>query len=288
MVVQDKSRAKNLLQRHLDRIPVLIQSALDLIPTLGQLVDSPEFTKWERDTRLAIENIFGQNSRNAEDFNNIDYYPNPVYLSDDSEEYDFHLYRAAYIEGLEKAEAILQSMIGEIEEYWPDDDQAQNPAPMPQIQKQTNTSQVFIIHGRDIGTRDTIARFLESLDLEPVILQEQPDRSRTIIEKFEDYAQVDFAIALFTPDDFGGPEGGDPKSRARQNVIFEFGYFIGKYGRKRVRALVKGDIEIPSDYSGVLYIPLDDSAGWKIRLVGDLKSAGFDVDANRIWSTPGN
>ena len=249
MVVQDKARAKNLLQRALDSMPVLQElSAL-----------SQAFIKWHRDTRVAIENIFGQNSNNDKDFNNIKYTPGAVFLSEEG----ISQYRNAYINGLKKAETILQSMIDEIEEYWHDDDQTQNPAPTPQIQKQTNTSQVFIIHGRDIGTRDTIARFLESLDLEPVILQEQPDRSRTIIEKFEEYAQVDFAIALFTPDDFGGLEGDDPQSRARQNVVFEFGYFIGKYGRERVRALVKGNIEIPSDYSGVVNILLDDSDGWK-------------------------
>lgn len=274
MVVHDKSRAKNLLQRHLDSIQALHQSS----------VDSQEFIKWRRDTRVAIEYVFGQNSRNAKDFNSINYIPMVVRQQADR----IFLYRGAYTKGLERAEGTLQSMIGEIEEYWPNDDQAQNPAPTPQTQKQTNTSQVFIIHGRDIGTRDTIARFLESLDLEPVILQEQPDRGRTIIEKFEDYAQIDFAIALFTPDDFGGLKGDDPQSRARQNVVFEFGYFIGKYGRERVRALVKGDLKIPSDYSGVLNIRIDDSDSWKIHLVGELKSAGFDFDANRIWQAPGD
>ena len=282
MVVQDKSRAKNLLQCHLDSMPVLH----------GLSAFSQAFTKWHRDTRVAIENIFGQNSSNAKEFDDIKYIPLDVRQGSDI----IFLYRGAYTKGLGRADGILRSMISEIEEYWPDDDQAQNPAPAPQPQKQTNTSQVFVIHGRDVGTRALIARFLESLDLEPVILQEQPDRSRTIIEKFEEYAQVNFAIALFTPDDFGGLKGDDPQSRARQNVVFEFGYFIGKYGRERVRALVKGNIEIPSDYSGILYIPLDDSAGWKIRLVGDLKSAGFDVDANRIYNdgranalpTPGN
>ena len=268
MVVKSKARAKEILQRVLDSMPELH----------GLSYYSQAFIKWHRDTRVAIENIFGQNSNNAKDFNNIKYTLGAVFLSEEG----ILQYGNAYINGLKKAETILQSMIDEIEEYWHDDDQTQNPAPTPQIQKQTNTSQVFIIHGRDIGTRDTIARFLESLDLEPVILQEQPDRSRTIIEKFEDYAQVGFAIALFTPDDFGGLEGDDPQSRARQNVVFEFGYFIGKYGRERVRALVKGDIEIPSDYSGVLYIPLDDSDGWKMRLARALKSAGFDVDANRL------
>ena len=263
MVVQDKARAKNLLQRHMDSIQALHQSS----------VDSQEFTKWRRDTRVAIENIFGKNSSQSTEFGHIIFRGHsPSNL----------VRRDAYTHGLERAEAILQSMIDEIEEYWPDGDQAQNPAQVPQIQKQANTNQVFIIHGRDTVTRDLIAGILRRLELEPVILQEQPDRSRTIIEKFEDYAQVGFAIALFTPDDFGGLEGDDPQSRARQNVVFEFGYFIGKYGRERVRALVKGNIEIPTDYSGVTNILLDNSDGWKFHLARELKSAGFDVDANRL------
>ena len=146
-----------------------------------------------------------------------------------------------------------------------------------------NTNQVFVIHGRDLGTRDTVTRFLESLGLEVVILQEQPDQGRTVIEKFEQCVQGDFAIALFTPDDMGGPSDDDLQPRARQNVIFEFGYFIGKFGRDRVRALVKGDPEIPSDYSGVLYIQLDDHDGWKMGLVREMKGAGFTIDANRAF-----
>ena len=68
-------------------------------------------------------------------------------------------------------------------------------------------------------------------------------------------------------------------------MIFEFGYFIGKIGRKRVCALVKGNVEKPSDYDGVLYIPLDDSGGWEMRLIKELKTAGFVFDANRAFQT---
>ena len=116
-----------------------------------------------------------------------------------------------------------------------------------------------------------------------MILQEQPDQGRTIIEKFEQCAQGDFAVALFTPDDVGLSDDDDIQPRARQNVIFEFGYFIGKFGRDRVRVLVKGNPEIPSDYSGVIYIPLDESGGWKMALIKEMKSAGFDIDANRAF-----
>jgi predicted nucleotide-binding protein len=125
------------------------------------------------------------------------------------------------------------------------------------------------------------------LELKPVVLHEQPNEGRTIIEKFEDYTDVRFAVVLLTPDDVGGLQdnAGDTKPRARQNVIFEFGYFIGKLGRERVCALVKGNVEKPSDYDGVLYIQLDDSEGWKMRLVRELKSAGYNIDANRVFAT---
>ena len=114
-------------------------------------------------------------------------------------------------------------------------------------------------------------------------MHEQANLGRTIIEKFESHAHVGFAVALLTPDDVGSLKNEKPnlKSRARQNVIFEFGYFIGKLGRERVCALVKSDVEKPSDYDGVLYIPLDDFGGWEKKLIKELKSAGYDVDANR-------
>ena len=120
-----------------------------------------------------------------------------------------------------------------------------------------------------------------------MVLHEQPNEGRTIIEKFEDFAHVRFAVVLLTPDDTGRlqADAGEYRPRARQNVIFEFGYFIGKLGRERVCALVQGDLERPSDYDGVLYIQLDDSEGWKMRLVRELKSAGYDIDANRVLAT---
>ena len=76
----------------------------------------------------------------------------------------------------------------------------------------------------------------------------------------------------------------DLRPRARQNVVFEFGYFIGRPGRERVCALAKGDIERPSDSNGILYVPLDDNDGWKMRLLRELKAADFDMDANQALS----
>jgi predicted nucleotide-binding protein len=145
--------------------------------------------------------------------------------------------------------------------------------------------QVFVIHGRDEGLRAQVARLLERLGLDAIILQEQVDRSRTVIEKFEAHAlQVGFAVALLTPDDYGkGPdeeEWPEAPNRARQNVILELGYFMGAVGRGNVAALYQEGTELPSDIHGVLYIPLD--ANWELRLAKEIKAAGLPVDLNDV------
>lgn len=146
------------------------------------------------------------------------------------------------------------------------------------------TGRVFIVHGHDEEAKQSVARCIEKLDLEAVILHEQPHRSRTIIEKFEDYADVGFAVVLLTPDDVGSAEkGGDePKARARQNVIFELGFFLGRLGRDRVCALHKGDLELPSDYSGVLWVLMDSGGAWRFTLAREIKAAGLDIDLNKL------
>src|SRR5262249_20276988 len=99
---------------------------------------------------------------------------------------------------------------------------------------------IFLVHGDDDHTLHETARFLEKLHPNVIIRREQPNKGRTLIEKFEDYADVGFAIVLLTADDKGGPENcpaGELKPRGRQNVVFELGYFIGRLGRKRVCAL---------------------------------------------------
>lgn len=140
---------------------------------------------------------------------------------------------------------------------------------------------IFFVHGHDEGALHEIARFLERLDQQVIVLREQPNQGRTIIEKFEDYSDVGFAVVLLTPDDRGGADGAEPRWRARQNVILELGYFLGRLGRKRVCALYRGDVEIPSDYSGVLYVPIDGAGGWRLQLARELKAAGLPVDMNR-------
>lgn len=146
---------------------------------------------------------------------------------------------------------------------------------------------VFLVHGHDEGAKHAVARFIEQLGIQPVILQEQINKGMTVIEKFEDFAaRAGFAVVLMTPDDVGyamGKEEGK-SHRPRQNVILELGYFAAYLGRNKTFVLVKGDIEMPSDIFGLVYEQMDKSEGWKMRLARELKATGFAVDLNRAIS----
>lgn len=142
---------------------------------------------------------------------------------------------------------------------------------------------VFIVHGHDVAAKESVARFLTALDFDPVILSEQASQGRTIIEKIEAEKDVSFAVVLLTPDDVGAKSGEELNPRARQNVLLELGYFIGKLTRNRVCALATtSDIEIPTDFAGVVWQLMDQSEGWKLVLAKELKAAGYQIDANKL------
>jgi predicted nucleotide-binding protein len=150
------------------------------------------------------------------------------------------------------------------------------------------SKKVFVVHGHDNETKEAVARFLERLKLEPIILHEQASEGRTVIEKFEVYADVGFAVVLLTPDDVGARASeranlANLKARARQNVVFELGYFLGKLKRNRVCALYKQGVEIPSDYQGVLYIELDSAGGWYMKLAQELNAAGIPINLEALF-----
>ena len=150
----------------------------------------------------------------------------------------------------------------------------------PSIEPPTLSNRIFIVHGHDNEPKEAIARFLSSLGLEPIILHEQANKGRTIIEKFRDEAaDVGFAVVAMTADDQIVSSKGELR-RARQNVVFELGFFLGALGPSRVAAVIKGDIEKPSDYDGVVYIPFD--AGWKIAIAKELQVVGYAIDWNVV------
>lgn len=140
----------------------------------------------------------------------------------------------------------------------------------------------FVVHGHDEAAKEKTARFLEKLNLKPIILSECGGID-SIIKKIEMYSDVSFAVVLLTPDDEGRKVGSaEMKPRARQNVILELGYFIAQLGTENVFVLKKGNIELPSDYDGIMYISMDDGDTWKMKLAKEIKFIGIDVDLNRI------
>ncbi|MBF9435338.1 nucleotide-binding protein [Mycobacteroides chelonae] len=136
---------------------------------------------------------------------------------------------------------------------------------------------VFLVHGRNSSAKFEVARWLEqSLTADIIILDEQANRGQTIIEKFQAHADAaKFAVVLLTSDDIGGTSDSELHPRARQNVIFEMGYFFGKLGRDRVAVLNDG-VEHPSDFAGVGYIPF--SGNWKEALSRELRAVNFVVN----------
>ena len=144
-------------------------------------------------------------------------------------------------------------------------------------------NKVFIVHGHDNEAKLETARTLTNGGFEPIILHEQPDSGRTIIEKIERFADVCYAVVLYTECDLGRDKNDsvdDERFRARQNVVFEHGYLIGKLGRDRVTALVKGNVETPGDISGVVYTEMDKAGAWKMQLARNMQDVGLDIDMN--------
>jgi len=146
-------------------------------------------------------------------------------------------------------------------------------------------SKIFIVHGHDEAALQGTARFLERIRLKTIVLREEPDLGRTIINKFEDCAcEVGFAVVLLTADDIAKTSiNPHDVYRARQNVIFELGYFTGKLGRGRTCLLRKGEVEIPSDLYGVIYTEMDASGGWQMKLARELVAAGFKINSGKMF-----
>lgn len=140
---------------------------------------------------------------------------------------------------------------------------------------------VFIIHGYNNEMKKSVQVFLSRCELKDVVLHEQPDKSRTIIEKLiEEGATANYVIAVLSPDDLQS----DGTLRARQNVILEIGYFIGKLGRDKVRLLIKESTSIPSDLQGILYDNYDSEGAWRINLAKEIMAVGIPINIDKLIS----
>jgi predicted nucleotide-binding protein len=153
----------------------------------------------------------------------------------------------------------------------------------------TKPTKVFLVHGRDDGAKETVARFLEQIDLEVVILHEQPNKGRTLMEKFMEEAKdgTAYAVVLMTPDDVGRAVTDPPakdEHRARQNVVFEFGFFVAHLGSERVCAVLGEGVTKPSDIDGLAYVGYAASSRqWRMDLAKELRSAGVQFNHAKVF-----
>ena len=248
---------------------------------------SDELSAWELVTENLLAKAFGQNSPNIKEIISIGRYGS----------FPANANEAWWLRHRVKSlNSKLARLNGLIEILGTEADLLKSQA-RPAVQIQTTqqffpiesethvqaSRRVFLVHGHDESLLHEVARYLEKLRLEPIILHEQPNEGRTIIEKFVEYADVDHAIILLTPDDIGGIVNApinEQRPRARQNVILELGYFLGKLQRNRVTALYVDGVEIPSDYSGVVFVEVDNKKSWQIKLARELNAAGLDIDMN--------
>lgn len=184
----------------------------------------------------------------------------------------------AYRRQMGQAKGIIQSAVDALTERVSESNEE-----LP-ISRSFDPKKVFIVHGHNESIKQTVARTLETIGLTPIILSEQPDKGRTVIEKFENEGNdVGFAVVLLTADDKGRKNKARAmQSRARQNVVFEMGYFMAHLRRERVMLLLQPGVEEPSDLKGLVYTSLDKDGAWKYRLVKELREQGYDVSTDSL------
>lgn len=235
------------------------------------VASAPAFEGWQVKAERFLVRKYGNDSLEHKKFKSMRFSPNVQFIdSDQNLKNKIKTCRDSLLACKAIFETYLQEMNDERES-------------VTQLQPlgQSNMRKIFIVHGHDGELQQSVARIIEKQGIEAIILLEQANRGRTIIEKFEANSDVGGAICLFTADDVGKAKDASSESaRARQNVVLETGYFMGKLGRDHVVILADSGIEIPSDLSGVVYTS---TSNWKVDLLKELKAMGYEVDFNRLF-----
>ena len=261
-----------------------VQTKLELLEALQddlrvlEFKDEKKLDGLRRKSEMMIRNIFGEHSKYLKNLLAVSFYP--IMWASGMTDEDA---RPSWESGHAELSNLYATMIDEVKIFGNQE---------PKLEKETSPNEtsgkIFVVHGNDEEMKQATARMLEKLGLEAIILHEHPNEGKTVIEKLMSFAEkASFAIVLLSPDDFAFPKDLDmkfAKSRARQNVILELGFFMGKLGRARVVALYRKDerFEIPSDYDGVLYVPYEKEGNWNLLVAKELKAAGFNVDLNKL------
>ena len=223
-----------------------------------------DFKVWKTDVQLCLSGLYGEKSIQLKNFNNRIF--SPMVIGGNT---DWH---KPYVQGLETTKKEFERYIGDFE------DESTN---TNMKERRSSNNKAFIVHGHDGELKEKVARRLEQQGIETIILSEQANRGRTIIEKLEAYSDVHVAIILFTQDDLGRvkEEKENEKYRARQNVVFEAGYFMGYLGRENIIMIADENVEIPGDLSGMVYTSKDN---WEFEMLKELNAAGMKVDMNKL------
>ena len=227
---------------------------------------------------MIVKKVFGTETDYVKKLNKIRYSPSIVFSGMDGS-----LYNSSFQYGKEQLVNLINVMLEDVSLSMSFKDE--NVGAKEQVGELS--ANIFLVHGHNEEMKQSTARFIEKIGLKPIILHEQPNRGRTIIEKFTDYSDVGFAIILLSADDVAFKKSENVKSgkfRARQNVILELGFFLGKIGRENVLVLHEqaDNFEIPSDYQGVLYEPYDTGGNWKLSIAKELKASGYNIDGNKL------
>lgn len=232
--------------------------------------EDPEFIAWYTKTLLFIQKKYGDSLEATQFSNTMD----PFWICPAEMTHEHSINKCKSV--LEQIKAIFRVYLEEMEDEI--DDANEENIGLDKIK--SNFSKAFIVHGHDGELKESVARMIERQGIEAIILNEKANRGLTIIEKFEENSDSAAAICLFTADDIAkSKEESDYKVRARQNVVFETGYFMGKLGRQNVIMLADNDIEIPSDLSGVVYT---NNQYWQIEILKELNEIGYNIDMNKI------
>ena len=208
---------------------------------------------------------FGEKSHEYEVFQNTHF--GLIIMTDRTSEYEWV---EACHDGIQSAIAILEVYLEDFSE--------EAPSSMSDLQA-GSFDKVFIVHGHDGELKQSVARASETQGIDAIILTEKANQGKTIIEKFEGYSDVGGVVCLFTADDICiDQEDGSEKPRARQNVVFETGYFIAALGRDHIVILADHGVEMPSDLSGVVRT---DTANWEVDLLKELKAMGYTISFDK-------
>lgn len=272
----------------------IIYKEIDRLIEMNATTATQEFQDWKLKAARFLSHYFGMQSIEMEQFRKTQFHP--IFDYDDESKciecckkgleatkrvFETYLDDIS-TDMLDKAEKSMQQKLKEMREWQHEDMLLANISQRTLMTRTKEYKKVFIVHGHDNALKQEVARMVEKQGLETIILSEQANRGKTIIEKFEEHSDVGAAICLFTGDDYGKAKDATSENlRARQNVVFEAGYFMGKLGRGNVILIASPDIEIPSDLQGVVYTNKD---MWQTDVLRELKAIGYNVDFNKLFA----